>query len=176
MRRIALLLVFLVGALAVAAPAVAGCRYVIRGDSSLAGFHVKTTNSVADAVKVFGAPAARRYDNTASGCLLRWRIGLQIWFGNLGGNDPCGAHSGFFTEARATGAGWCTSLGLRIGDSAWQLRRRYPNASYDPHTSSWWLLTRWSAVGSTDSYAALTATVAHGRVVRFTVRYAGAGD
>jgi hypothetical protein len=161
-----------------AAPASAGGPLVIHGDTSIAGFGVRSDGSLGGAVAALGQPTSTVRSGNV--CTVRWRgLGIRMVFYNLGGDNPCSAQGGRFSYALATGSRWQTNRGLRIGDTRARLRQLYPGATYRRSgffSRGWWLVTRSSPVGAGGRYAGLLARMHQGRVAAFLVRYPAGGD
>jgi hypothetical protein len=153
--------------------------YVIQADNKIAGFAVKRDGTLGGAVDEFGTPTRYRRDRTGwNGCILNWSgLGLQIFFYNLGGRNPCSPSYGYFRDAILTGRQWRTASGLRIGHPARLILRYHPRAKRDPRARNWWwLVTRTTPYGDGGSYAALTAKVQRGRVSAFAVYHQSGGE
>jgi hypothetical protein len=154
--------------------------FTIRGDWRIGSFAVKSDGTLGGAIDAFGQPGSRERHGIA--CTVRWpRHGLRIGFYNLGGQNPCRAKFGFFSNARAKGPHWRTNRGLEIGDTQRRLRNLYPGALFhsgeeSPYPPSWWLVTRLSQVGTGAEYPGLLAIVSDRRVAQFQVRYPAGGD
>src|SRR5215211_5069592 len=89
--------------------------FTIHGDWRMGSFKVKRDGTLRGAIDAFGPTGSR--DRNGEVCTVRWRRhGLKIVFYNLGGLNPCRPAHGFFSRARARGAGWETGRALRIGD------------------------------------------------------------
>jgi hypothetical protein len=169
MKRVALAAIA-AGLLAHGASAAPG--RVIQGDNRLGSYAVKTNGTLGGAIAAFGKPSLH---HNQVGCRARWPgLALRIDFYNLGGKDPCTPAGGFFAEALATGRGWHTANGLKIGDGVSRARRLFPRAQ--THGSRLWLVVRRSPFGTGGFYAGLAATSAHGRVTGFVVSYPAGGD
>lgn len=155
-------------------------EFTISGDWKLGSFAVKRDGTLRGAIDAFGRPGSKERDGVA--CVVRWpRHGLKIQFYNLGGQNPCRPAFGFFSRARAQGRHWRTDRGLEIGDRQRRLRNLYPNARFHSAEpgfwpAGWWLVRRWSSIGSGGYYPGLLATMQDRRVVRFHVRYPAGGD
>jgi hypothetical protein len=154
--------------------------FTIEADSKIGSFAVKRDGTLAGAIAAFGTPAETFRDDVV--CTARWpEHGLRIVFYNLGGEDPCSPEGGFFATARASGPHWKTLRGLRIGDGQRRLRALYPNARFRSASpgfwpAGWWLIRRWSPIGSGGYYPGLLAKMRDRRVVTFHVRYPAGGD
>lgn len=140
--------------------------FVVRGDVSIGGYVVD--NPPAAAISTFGQPVIKRASSSV--CPMLWRsLGLTITFYNLSGGDACSPKEGRFSSADISGAAWRTSKGLKIGDGVARMRLLYPLSSKTKGLSpGWhWLIARKGYRGNT--YAALIAQVAKGRIVRFSL-------
>lgn len=153
--------------------------FVVRGDSAIGTFGVKTDGSLAGAIRAFGTPRLRR-DRQA--CLATWPAhGLTMNLYNLGGLDPCRPSSGRFSRAIVRGTRWRTDRGLRVGMPLSAIRASYPRAGFHRGSrpywpSGWWLVTRREPFGGSGVYPGLLAVVAGGRVATLHVRYPAGGD
>jgi len=166
------LLAVLVLALAGAAVGSEGTSRVIRSDEWIGSYAVKKDGTLGGAIRAFGRPSSVRPSHDGF-CSVRWNgIGLSVAFYNLGGQDPCGRTTGYFSAATATGHGWRTSNGLKIGDSLARLRHVFPSAVR--HGSRWWLVRRFTQ--ATGSYPGLSAGVRSGRISDFQVIFGKGGD
>jgi hypothetical protein len=169
-----------VGAVVVAAPVASAHVFTIQGDSYIGSFAVKQDGTLEGAIEAFGTPSS--IDRAGVACTVRWTAhGLRIVFYNLGGQNPCLPAFGFFSNARAVGPHWRTARGLAIGDRQRRLRNLYPNAKFhlaEPGfwPASWWLIRRWSPIGSGGYYPALLAKMRDRRVAAFQVRFPAGGD
>jgi len=169
-------------ALVAASSAAASASFLIRADVQIGPFYVKKDGTLGGVVRAYGEPTAKRSDNSGSACTAAWpSIGLRATFANFGGQDPCSNTGGLFTEATMRAPGnWRTAGGLRIGSSAYQLRKLYPAATFhcDPRNcaNNWWLLTRTSPYGGGFRCAGLWAHMRNGRVAWFGLAYQAAGD
>jgi hypothetical protein len=154
--------------------------FTIHGDWRMGSFKVKRDGTLRGAIDAFGQPGSRERNGEI--CTVRWaRHGLKIVFYNLGGFNPCRPAHGFFSRARARGAGWETDRALRIGDRQRRLRNLYPGATFHPAMpnfwpSGWWLVRRTSQFGTGGSYPGLLAHMQDRRVAAFHVRYPAGGD
>lgn len=154
--------------------------FTIRGDWKMGSFAVKRDGTLRGAIDAFGRPGEKERDGLA--CIVRWpRHGLKINFYNLGGQNPCRPAFGFFSRARAKGPHWRTDRGLEIGDRQRRLRNLYANARFHSAEpgfwpAGWWLVRRWSPIGSGGYYPGLLAKMQDRRVVQFHVRYPAGGD
>jgi hypothetical protein len=159
--------------------AAAQSSFVIQGDYKIGGYAVKADGSLGGAVDEFGAPTTRRRAR-GIGCDLTWRsLGLRIEFYNLGGRDACSREGGRFGGATITSRQWRTSKGLRVGDSVARIRRLYPRATFHQggfYPGSWWLVTRYTRIGTNRYYPGLRAVVRSGRVSALVIEYAAGGD
>ena len=153
--------------------------FVIQGDYKIGGYAVKADGTLGGAVDEFGDPTTRRRAR-GIGCDLAWRsLGLRIEFYNLGGQDACSREGGRFGGATITSRRWRTSKGLRVGDSVARIRRLYPRATYHAggfYSRSWWLVTRYTRIGTNGYYPGLRARVRNGRVASLVIEYAAGGD
>ena len=144
---------------------------VIRGDEWIGSFAVKKNGKLGGALAAFGAPSSTTRGDGS--CRVRWnRLGLQISFYNLGGQDACGRTTGFFQSATINGRGWRTVQGLRIGDAGARVRRLFPSA--ERHGNRWWLVPRFTQ--ATGRYPGLSAGVNGGKVTDFRVVYGAGGE
>jgi hypothetical protein len=156
--------------------------FTIRGDSKMGSFLVKRDGTLRGAIDAFGTPGDRDRRQGGSVCIVRWpQHGLKIVFYNLGGQNACRPAYGFFSNARARGPHWRTDRDLEIGDRQRRLRNLYPNAKFHAAEpgfwpAGWWLVRRWSPIGTGGYYPGLLATVEDRRVDAFYVRYAAGGD
>jgi hypothetical protein len=169
----------ILGVLAVAQPtaAVTPPSQVI-GVTSIAGLAVGSTYT--QTVSHFGRAGTRaNFDST--GCTLRYpKLGLSLWYLGDPLSDGTPKTCVHFHEAAVVGAGWHTRNGLFIGDSTSKLRRLFPRV-YDtrhagprwdtPPGSIQWDITITCCGGG--ERPALSAMVAHGRVVAFVVQMVG---
>jgi hypothetical protein len=175
-RRL-VVLTALIAVLALTPSAAAGSqRYVVQGDTVLAGYAVKRDGTLRGAIERFG-PGQRRLVAGGSICRARWPgIGLTITFYNLGGQNPCTPRFGFFGRAIVTGARWRTAKGLAIGDPVARLRRLFPEARHRGVDGfrGYWLVVRTTQAAGT--YPGLLARVRDGRVVQFRVHYQAGGE
>jgi hypothetical protein len=183
-KRYALLvaLALLPTAAAATATAASAASFVVRGDTRIGTFAVKTDGKLGGAIKAFGSPS-RKTHPFPSGCTVNWSAyGLTIEFYNLGGADPCTPSGGFFSRAVMHGKHWGKSKGLRIGMAASRVRQYYPRATWHRGLrgfwpTGWWLVARVSRVGLGDSrYPGLLAETRNGRVFSLQVRYPAGGD
>ena len=168
----ALLALVFVGA-AGSTPAQEPSSIIIRGDVQIGRFLVHRDGTLDGAIRAFGKPTSLRRGRYQD-CIARWRpIGLRIAFYNLGGQNPCLRHYGYFSNATMVGRHWITAKGLRLGDPARKLYVMYAPRRF---TGSWaWLLTRtYPAYDS--SYPGLTAKIHRGWVTAFRVQYPAGGD
>jgi hypothetical protein len=177
--KLAAATVAFVAALVLTASA-AGAGFTIHGDWKIGSFAVKKDGTLRGAIDAFGAPTEKVRNGES--CAVRWdQHGLRAFFYNLGGNNPCRGRFGFFSNARATGAGWETNRDLAVGDSKKRLRNLYPNARFHAAEpgfwpSGWWLVRRANQFGTAGSYPGLLAHMRDGHVRAFHVRYAAGGD
>ncbi len=154
--------------------------FTIHRDWRIGSFAVKSDGTLGGAIDAFGQPGSRERHGVA--CTVRWpRHGLRIGFYNLGGQNPCSAEFGFFSNARAKGPHWRTNRGLEIGDTQRRLRNLHPSALFHSgeesiYPPSWWLVTRRSQVGTGGEYPGLLAIVRDRRVLQFQVRFPAGGD
>jgi len=154
--------------------------FTIRGDWRMGSFAVKRDGTLRGAISAFGMPGDKNRDGSV--CIVRWpRHGLKIRFYNLGGQNPCRPAFGYFSNARAKGRHWRTGRGLEIGDPRRRLKSLYPNAQFHPAEpgfwpAGWWLVRRWSPIGSGGYYPGLLARMQDRHVVEFHVRYPAGGD
>jgi hypothetical protein len=167
-------------ALLVAAPSIGAAGFTIHGDWKMGSFAVKRDGTLRGAIQAFGQPGSKARNGEV--CTVRWaRHGLKIIFYNLGGNNPCRPAFGFFSNARANGPHWDTDRGLQIGDGQRRLENLYPRASFhrangDFWPSGWWLVRRYSQIGTGGYYPGLLAHVQDRKVRSFHVRFAAGGD
>jgi hypothetical protein len=172
----------LVAAALVLASAAAAQSLVIRGDTNLSGYAVKRDGTLFGAIEEFGDPSSLRRGRYRGQptvtCIARWQpLGLKITFYNLGGQNPCRPQYGYFGEAWITSRQWRTASGLRVGHPWRYILRYHPRARPGgTRTGWWWLVTRYTPIGTGGPYAALAARVKDGYVVVFRVRYAAGGD
>jgi hypothetical protein len=154
--------------------------FTIYGGWRMGSFEVKRDGTLRGAIDAFGQPGSRVRNGEI--CTVRWkRHGLKIVFYNLGGFNPCRPAYGYFSTAKARGAGWKTNRALRIGDRQRRLRNLYPGATLHPAMpnfwpSGWWLVRRTSQFGTGGSYPGLLAHMRDRRVAAFHVRYPAGGD
>lgn len=176
--RHVLLLLVVAGALAASAAA-ATPSSVVRGDTRIGTYAVKTDGSLRGAIRAFGAPRLRGGNEA---CTATWpALGLTIGFYNLGGFDSCNPKYGRFNKAFLHGERWRTDKGLRIGMAVSAIRRYYPRARFRRGMrffwpSGWWLITRPSQFGLGGTYPALLAETRNGVVTSLQVRFAAGGD
>ncbi len=143
---------------------------VIQADWKLGAYAVKRDGSLAGAIAAFGKPTGRW--RTGYGCTVRWRpLGLQIFFYNLGGQDPCSPEGGRFGTALVTSRAWRTAKGLRVGDSLARLRHFFPKATR--HGSWYWLVVRFGTAGF---YPGLQAQIVRGRLAALALNFQAGGD
>ncbi len=87
---------------------------------------------------------------------MTWRrLGLRIYFYNLGGRDPCVPQYGYFRNALMIGKRWRTANGLQ----AW-----------------WALVTRAFPYSDGGTYAGLAAKVNRGSVSAFSIYFQAGGE
>jgi hypothetical protein len=164
----------------IAAASASAHVFTIRGDWKMGSFAVKRDGTLRGAIAAFGQPGSR--DRNGSVCTVRWgRHGLKIVFYNLGGKNPCRPAFGFFSKARAKGPHWRTGLGLEVGAWRGRLKNLYPNARHHRAErgfwpAGWWLVRRWSPIGTGGYYPGLLTQMADRRVAAFHVRYPAGGD
>jgi hypothetical protein len=169
----------LVAAIAVA-PSAAAHVFTIRGDSYIGSFAVKADGTLQGAFDAFGTPTSM--DRNGVSCTVRWSAHfLRIVFYNLGGQNPCVPEFGYFATARAAGPHWRTARGLAIGDRQRRLIRLYPNARFHRANpgfwpAGWWLVRRWSPIGTGGYYPGLLAKMRDRRVAAFHIRFPAGGD
>jgi hypothetical protein len=150
---------------------------VILGDAVIGGFRVQKDGSLAGAIAALGQPSSKQLRSGT--CYVKWTsAGVRMTFYNLGGANPCGPR-GRFGTATITGREWRTSKGLRVGASVSAIRSYFPRATYKRDAffgNGWWLVTRYSAIGTGGYYPGLLARTANGRVTALVVRYPAGGD
>jgi hypothetical protein len=174
--------VVLVGVVALVVVADASAHvFAIRGDTRIGAFRVKADGTLGGAIASFSEPSSLKRTGNVS-CTAVWsQHGLTIQFYNLGGQDPCSPEGGLFGRATMRGDHWMTTKRLRIGDPVATLRRLYPSARHHPgirgvRPAGYWLVTRYSPIGTGGNYPGLLAEVVRGRVRSFQVSYAAGGD
>jgi hypothetical protein len=155
--------------------------FVVRGDTRIGTFAVKTDATFGGAIEAFGEPNSIRRQRMS--CTAGWRnYGLTIYFYNLGGQNPCAPESGYFGKAVMRGSRWRTASGLRIGMPVGSILRYHPRATWHYGErgfwpSGWWLVTRMSLYGpGSSSYPGLLAETRNRLVFGFHVRYQAGGD
>ena len=93
--------------------------------------YLESSATYLKAISLFGAPSGRQHRYHGNLCTVRWnRWGMRLTF--VARPAPCAPrhvqrghwYIGSFTSRR-----WRTARGLRVGDSAVQMRRLYPEAS-----------------------------------------------
>jgi hypothetical protein len=127
------------------------------------------------AVRAFGKPSSVRNVN---GCRVRWnKIGLTIWFVNLGGPAQC---NGYPQAMRATGPDFVTLNGLSPGMPSTAITGLYPNAKFHADHQRWWLVTANTMIGgdgiNPTDYAALSVSVTGGRITALHGWIGAAGE
>jgi hypothetical protein len=105
---------------------------------------LRTGAAFQQAVRSFGFPNARGRDSPQSNvCTARWeRVGIDIDFAGV--PNCTSLERGVWYGLRLWGPMWRTSRGLRIGDRATEITKRYPRARYvsrPPRPGVWWLVT-----------------------------------
>jgi hypothetical protein len=176
--RLALIALALAAALAVPAAA-ATPSYVVRSDTKIGTYAVKSDGSLAGAIRAFGTP---RLKGGNEACTATWPAhGLTIGFYNLGGQNSCTPRYSRFNKAFMHGRQWMTNRGLRIGMAVREIRRYYPQATFRRGQrffwpSGWWLVTRHSQFGLGGTYPGLLAETRNGTVASLQVRFAAGGD
>ncbi len=157
-----------------------GPSFLVQSDVRIGSFAVKRDGTLKGVERAFGPPRAIKH--TQMGCRGAWtNYGLTVDFYNLGGQDPCSPRYGYFFRAIMRGARWHTPRGLHVGDSVRSLQRQYPRARFhrglrDAWPPGWWLVTRYSRVGTGGFYPGLMATTRNGAVNALYVRFAAGGD
>lgn len=156
-----------------------GPSFLVQSDVRIGSFAVKRDGTLEGLDRAFGL--ARAIHRTQTGCRAAWKkYGLTVDLYNLGGQDPCGP-KGYFFRGIMRGARWHTQRGLQVGDSVRSLQRLYPKAGFhrarrDAWPPGWWLVRRYSRVGTAGFYPGLMATTRNGAVTALYVRYAAGGD
>ena len=157
-----------------------GPSFLVRSDVRIGSFAVKQDGTLGGLERAFGPPRATH--RTQTGCRAAWtNYGLTVDVYNLGAQDPCNPKYGYFFRAIMRGPRWHTPRDLHVGDSVRSLQRQYPRARFhsgrrDAWPPGWWLVTRYSPVGTGGFYPGLMATTRDGAVNALYVRFAAGGE
>ena len=177
--RAAFLVIAPVVALFAAAGQAQARSWVIQGDTVIGGYLVKKDGTLQGALERFGPPSRKLRDRASgwNGCDVTWRrLGLRIYFYNLGGRDPCVPQYGYFRNALMIGKRWRTANGLQVGDPMRSILQHHP-AAERLATGAWWaLVTRAFPYGDGGTYAGLAAKVNRGSVSAFSIYFQAGGE
>lgn len=165
----------IVASATVGAPAMAATSFTVRTEdgfvTSIGTF--RTADSLERAVRVFGRPTSMRRVGMAEVCDVRWnRLGLRTSWVTFGAGDPCDV--GRLQNARATGNGFRTAAGVRVGSASRTIRTKHPGARFVRGT--WWIATARFPAGDGEPSPTVQATVRGGRVTGLSLFVGAAGD
>ena len=133
--------------------------YVVKGNV-VGGFPTKT-GGYAQAIRVFGGPVSST--TSKSTCTLRWADGLVLVFSRRHPQTKLERSCVIFGSATITRRIWRTDRGLRVGQAAAEVQRRYPDATRTVVGGA----TKWRLVPGLAP--ALDAWVRGGKIVRLQV-------
>jgi hypothetical protein len=148
----------------------------------LGKWRIDQSPTLGGARRALGKTSNCRRIRLEDGSVARWnRLGVRVMTATLGvmprGATSCSYDRMPVSVVTVSGRQWHTSLGLRVGDTATELHRLYPSATFHPTSrgdsspqDSYWLVTRWARClgdcGGARYVTApqLVAQIANGRV------------
>lgn len=153
------------------------------GVKALGPFRTAWRPRLGGAIRAFGEPLSARRRWGGNGCRVKWRNDLTIEFANFGGQDACDVQGGRAQSAVISGERahyWRTWRGLRIGQSAREIRRRHRSARKHGRRT-WWIVTGRTYVGESCSggpcpYPIFSVWTKRGRISSFRLWIGAAGE
>jgi hypothetical protein len=181
----------LLGACALAAPALARANYLITvarpetdsGAVSQVGAWPMSMPSLARARRVFGSPSSVSavspgFANApgVADCAATWApIGLKAVFTTLGIDPGTCNPAKMLSVATITSRRWRTWRGLRVGDRTNLILVREPRATFEGGV--WQLASVYSPIGSKPGYVPTVVAVPHrGRIAAFRLNVGAQGE